>query len=471
MTDILQLPGWTVSSTADDGKRLVISAQCATQPDSCQLCGLVGALYRHGPRSLTILDSPVRGRPSCIDAKVQRYKCRDCNGTFLQPLEGIDTERRMTQRALAYIQQQCLRDTFQRVSEHLGCDEKTVRNVANDYIEGMSAEYQPYLPEWIGLDETHLNKIFRCIITDVGNRKPIDLLPGRDKPQIMRWFHQFRERDHVKGLAIDMYAPYRDVAGVMFKSLPVVIDRFHVVKKANEGIERLRVRMGKDQTPVVRKGWMRSKALLRLRNRDLTVKQRFNLEMWLSNEPEVADAYRLKERLFDIYTLPKAQAISDYDSFASDMPESLRGDFKDLLSCMKNWRHEILNYFDYPITNAYTEGVNGVAKVMNRMGRGYSFEVIRARVLFNNRESSQRQLRAKKAAEASTPTMDMTMHRCAYCEGLFTDNEMDRPQVEHFRPKPGVVTPPPLNLLRICMNCNWRFHPDSIEHHSLFSTK
>lgn len=471
MTDILQLPGWTVSSTTDDGKRLVIAAQYAKQPDSCQLCGLVGALYRHGPRFLTILDSPVRGRPSCIEAKVQRYKCRDCYGTFLQPLEGIDTERRMTERCLAYIEQQCLRDTFQRVSEHLGCDEKTVRNVAGDYIEAMSVEYKPYLPEWIGLDETHLNKIFRGIITDIGNGRPVDLLPGRDKPQLIRWFSQFPDRSHVKGLAIDMWAPYRDLAGLMFKDLPVVIDKFHVVKKANESIERTRIRLGKDQKAAVRKGWMRSKALLRMRYSGLSVKQRFNLDMWLANEPEVATAYKLKERLFDIYDLPKAEAIKHFDSFAGDVPDSLKGDFKDLLSAMKNWRKEILNYFDYPITNAYTEGVNGVAKVMNRMGRGYSFEVIRARLLFNNREPSKRQLRAKRATEANTPIVDVPMYRCACCGGLFMTNELALSDLEHFLPKAGFATPPPNLMPRICVSCNWRFHPDAIDHHSLLSTK
>jgi transposase len=471
MTDILQLPGWTVSSTTDDGKRLVIAAQYAKQPDSCPLCGLVGALYRHGPRSLTILDSPVRGRPSCIEAKVQRYKCRDCSGTFLQPLEGIDAERRMTERCLAYIEQQCLRDTFQRVSEHLGCDEKTVRNVAGDLIEAMSVEYKPYLPEWIGLDETHLNKIFRGIITDIGNGRPIDLLPGRDKPQLIRWFSQFPDRSHVKGLAIDMWAPYRDVAGLMFKDLPVVIDRFHVVKKANESIERTRIRLGKDQKAAVRKGWMRSKALLRLRNKDLSVKQRFNLDMWLANEPEVAEAYKLKERLFDIYTLPKDAAIRDFDSFAGDVPDSLKADFKDLLSAMKNWRKEILNYFDFPITNAYTEGVNGVAKVMNRMGRGYSFEVIRARLLFNNREPSKRQLRAKRAAQAQMPIADEPMHRCACCGGLFLEDELAGHHIDHVRPRGATAPEIVESLLMVCADCNWRFHPDEFIHDSPLSTE
>jgi transposase len=50
-----------------------------------------------------------------------------------------------------------------------------------------------------------------------------------------------------------------------------------------------------------------------------------------------------------------------------------------------NWHDEIFAYFEQPITNAYTESVNRLAKDMNRMGRGYSFEVIRARMLYNEK--------------------------------------------------------------------------------------
>lgn len=100
MTDILQLPGWKVSKTSSQGEHLVIEAEYTAHPDSCQVCGLVGALYCHGPRTITFLDNPVMGMPSRLLAKVQRYKCKDCSGTFLQPLVGIDTESRMTERCL-----------------------------------------------------------------------------------------------------------------------------------------------------------------------------------------------------------------------------------------------------------------------------------------------------------------------------------------------------------------------------------
>lgn len=56
--------------------------------------------------------------------------------------------------------------------------------------------------------------------------------------------------------------------------------------------------------------------------------------------------------------------------------------FKELSTAVRNWHEEIFTYFEKPITNAYTESINRLAKDMNRMGRGYSFDVIRARMLY-----------------------------------------------------------------------------------------
>lgn len=62
MTDILDLPGWKALSISTEDGRLVIEGEYTRQPDACQLCGVIGALYKHGPRAITFMDSPVRGR-------------------------------------------------------------------------------------------------------------------------------------------------------------------------------------------------------------------------------------------------------------------------------------------------------------------------------------------------------------------------------------------------------------------------
>jgi hypothetical protein len=53
---------------------------------------------------------------------------------------------------------------------------------------------------------------------------------------------------------------------------------------------------------------------------------------------------------------------------------------------MENWHEEIFSYFDLmpnPVTNAYTECLNGIINKINRDGRGYKFDVLRAKILFS----------------------------------------------------------------------------------------
>jgi hypothetical protein len=49
-----------------------------------------------------------------------------------------------------------------------------------------------------------------------------------------------------------------------------------------------------------------------------------------------------------------------------------------------NHDDDVFAYWDAPqgITNAYKEGINGLVKVANRMGRGSSYEMIRAKTLY-----------------------------------------------------------------------------------------
>lgn len=56
--------------------------------------------------------------------------------------------------------------------------------------------------------------------------------------------------------------------------------------------------------------------------------------------------------------------------------------FGPLITAVTNWNEEIFAYFDHRITNAFTESLNSLIKVMNRLGRGYSFEALRAKILF-----------------------------------------------------------------------------------------
>jgi transposase len=452
MTDILDLPGWTVTAKRLDALEYELEAEFMPQPAACTKCGVLARLYKHGTKVTTYRDSPIRGHAVRLLAKVQRYKCRDCGETFLQPLTGIQEGMLMTERCANFIKEQCLRDTFVRIAENVGCDDKTIRNLAGDHIASLNANYKPNLPVWLGIDETQIDGKMRCVLTDIGHRRPIEMLPERDKGTLTTWLNHYRDRSHVRGVAIDMWRPYRDVAHHMLPGVPVVIDKFHVVRTASYCMERVRIRLQKVKKSGERRDWLRSKALLNMRHAKLTVKQRFNVDMWLANEPELAAAHRLKEAFYDLYDMPKAQAIAAFDAYPGTVPANMKADFKVLLTSMRNWRQEILAFFDHPITNAYTEALNGVAKTINRAGRGYSFDVLRARLLFS---------KASKVAPLTSAT-----DRCDSCGGIFPKSGFT---VDHIRPiVPGEH---PKNMATVCSNCHTRFHTTMKDAHVRTSTR
>lgn len=429
MTDILHLPGWKASKTRIEGDELIIEADYIEPAAACTKCGVIGRLYRHGTKVLRFRDTPMHGKTVVLKGTAQRYRCRDCGETFVQAVGGVETDRRMTTRCVQFIRSQCLRDTFTRIAELVGCTEGTVRNIAGDQIQQMDADFRPYLPQWLGIDETQLDRGMRCVLTDIGQRSPIDILADRDKLTVVRWLYQFEDRSAVKGVAMDMWRPYKDaVHAVLGAHVPVVIDKFHVVRMANQAVDKVRIRVQKAKDAKTRVAWKRSKVQLVKRPENLSESQRFNLDMWLANEPEVAEAYRLKEAFFAIYGMPKDDALKAYDDFLKSVPASMKAEFGDLTRAMKNWRTEILAYFDYPITNGYTESLNGLAKVINRAGRGYSFDVMRARILHRHGKPAPVTKPEQPEDEAPvSPRRRMIAekgNRCDCCGGIYDDQEL-----------------------------------------------
>ena len=56
--------------------------------------------------------------------------------------------------------------------------------------------------------------------------------------------------------------------------------------------------------------------------------------------------------------------------------------------------------FDQQVTNAFTESLNSLIRVTNRMGRGYSFEVLRAMILFTRGTHKKKMQRPKFERES-----------------------------------------------------------------------
>lgn len=80
MTDILDLPSWSVLSTKQIGGEYVIEAEFAAHPETCPKCGVVDVPYRHGIKPIKV----TRRNPQVREALLHKYECRcqSCLGVF-----------------------------------------------------------------------------------------------------------------------------------------------------------------------------------------------------------------------------------------------------------------------------------------------------------------------------------------------------------------------------------------------------
>jgi transposase len=127
----------------------------------------------------------------------------------------------------------------------------------------------------------------------------------------------------------------------------------------------------------------------------------------------LADAYECKEAFYLIWDAKtKEEAAMAIDAGLKAVPKRHEEAFVHAIRAVTEWRTEILAYWDHRVTNAFTENRNHAAKEMNRAGRGYSYDVIRARLLFGK----------------GMP--ERPLIKCESCNGLFdTDDIVARKNV------------------------------------------
>lgn len=180
-----------------------------------------------------------------------------------------------------------------------------------------------------------------------------------------------------------MWAPYRDAVKTVLPQATIIVDKFHIVRMANQSIETVRKQLRADLPTKARRGLMHDRFILLKRKNELSPMEQITLESWTKNHESLGVAYDLKESFFDIWECQtRLGAVQRYEEWTKQVPDTLHSAFKPLLTAMKGWENEIFSYFDHRITNAYTESLNSLIRVINRLGRGYSFEALRAKILF-----------------------------------------------------------------------------------------
>ena len=386
MLDLLNLPGIKPVDMYKESKALIIVAVPEeVEVPLCEACKT--PMHKHGTRKNRFSDTPLYMEPVRLEIQRPRSRCESCGKMAMPELNFLDDKRRSTKRLVDVIRQQCLSTTFRALAEQTGVAVNTVKNVAHDLIEELEQTVRYETPVIMGIDEVNLAGGYRCVITNLATNNVFDMLEHRTQDHLKPFFKDLTDRDKGEWVCTDMWRPFKRSFAQYLPNAKLVIDKFHVVKMASEALEderkKYQVQLGKNERINVKKSirWLTLK-----RPQNLTPAEQKALIIVREQIPELAIAYDFKESFFAIYDeLDKQQAQNAFEAWENSLPDQGMESFKKLVKTVHNHYDDIFAYWDapFPITNAYTEGLNGLIKMSNRLGRGYSYEIIRAKTLYS----------------------------------------------------------------------------------------
>ena len=312
-----------------------------------------------------------------ITCRYRKVFCAHCQGIHIEDLELFHPYLRVTTRMARYIYQLCSLMTVSEVSQHLGIDWKTVKNIDKLYLE---RDYgQPGLKglRILAVDEISVRKGHRylTVVLDYLTGRVLFVGKKRKAKTLKQFFNQLSisQRKRIEAVAMDMWDPFIKAVEDKLPRAKIIFDLFHVVANFNRVIDKVRNseyhKASNDDKPVY-KG---AKYLL-LKNRKNIRRQshRQQLRELLALNQVINTVMILKEKLKHIWTYrSRSWAGKALDQWC-DLARSLKNrSVNTFVRMLERYRYGIINHCDYPIHTGKLEGVNNKIKVIKRKAYGF----------------------------------------------------------------------------------------------------
>jgi transposase len=322
--------------------------------------------------------------------------------SFTESTPGIPPRARMTARAKIEMALAVLDDdrSVKAVAAAYGCTWNTChRSVVVTADPILAAEPEPV--RVLGIDETRRGKAKWETCPETGARSWVDRwdtglvditgtggllvqVNGRSAKPVTDWLG-LREEHWRAGIAyvtIDMSAAYAKAAREALPHAKLIVDFFHLVKKANEMVDTVRRRVtaayrgrrGGKTDPE----WINRRRLLRAAER-LTDEQRTTLfDRLTSADPngDIAAAWIAKELLRDVLACTArgglryeiSTALYEFYAFcaACSVPE-----IRKLAETISSWQGPMILAIETGLSNARSEGYNRIVKHVGRVAFGF----------------------------------------------------------------------------------------------------
>ncbi|MBU0760591.1 MAG: ISL3 family transposase [Nanoarchaeota archaeon] len=313
-----------------------------------------------------------------------RIKC-NCGYKGMEKLDFVLPNEMITERFAEKIFHFCEKMSLTDAAKFAMVNWRTAKRIDKKKLQEKFKDLKNISPGRIGVDEIAHEKghKYLTIVRDVDGGV-IWVGEKRKKETLNQFFKELGKKKSKKiaVAVIDMWDPF--IKSIQENTdAEIVFDKFHIAKKINEAVDKIRKKEFAKADPEERLRMKKKRFLILFRNKNLNDEKRETLRSLLDINKNLHIAYILKEQVLDIFDeRNKIVAMQRLERWKENVQKTKMEEFEEVLKTMEHYWYGIENYFTHRVTNGASEGYNNKINIIKRRAYGFKdTEYFRLKIL------------------------------------------------------------------------------------------
>ena len=368
------VPGYKITDLQDTDDRVFVSLK-KVGLSKCPQCGSVSNQIEESYTRI-VRDLDLRNKQSHIVFEENKIRCCSCGYRGIEYLEFVRPYSRCTKELEDAVGFCTSRMPLTDAAAIWGLDWKTVKDIDKRSIQDKMIDLKTLNPTKIGVDEIAYMKghQYLTIVRDITARRVIWVGFKRKTATLDEFFTELgpEKSKTITACCMDMWDPY--IASVKKNTrADIVFDKFHIIKKVNEVLDKVRKSVFAQSDKSTRKEMKHKRFLILHRRKNLIEEEDIeSLEQLLESNKPLYTAYILKEEIADIFDdVDESRETVRLEQWFKNVSDSGITEFLPVVSMIQSYLYGVLNYFKHRLTNAGSEGFNNKINVIKRAAFGF----------------------------------------------------------------------------------------------------
>jgi len=374
---LLKLKGLLIVNLAfRKGGNLEIAVKPYKNGCRCQTCGRRSKIVRTCPESRRWRDIPVGGWTVWLLYYPREILC-PTHGRGLEAIPWANGYARVTYRYEYVMLRYCQLMTQKAAAQLLHIPASTLSDQLHRSIERIRCGHRIRGLKTLGVDEIAYSKghKYATLVYDLDRSVVVWVGKGKGRETIDRFFNNALSDYQKKAITAgccDMSDAYIGAIKAHCPNATLVLDRFHIVKALNTAVDEVRKEQWREANTDDRKALKGLRWLLYRHSATRSRKDTRTLKALEKANNRIYRAWRLKDEFEQFWEYKAPWAAERF--IKSWMTSTLRSrlePMKKFVGTLRKHYTGILAFIDTRLTNAVSEGLNRIVKIVKNRASGF----------------------------------------------------------------------------------------------------